>query len=258
MSALVVAGLGFAGLGIGALASLLGVGGGIFMVPLLLLGGFVSTTQVAVGTSILGVVFTSLSGSIAYARRRLIDYRLGLLIMPVTVVSAWFAARLTTVIASRWLSVAFGVFLLYPIATMLRGKSGQDVRFSLRGRLRGPRAYALAAAAGLLAGAGNGLFGIGGGTVLVPFFAVFLGLDILTAVATSLFIMLPSSVVASYQHWVQGNLRTDLALPLILGLAIGAQIGPYLGSRIPKNRLRQLFGLVLLYAAVNVVVNALR
>jgi len=43
-----------------------------------------------------------------------------------------------------------------------------------------------------------------------------------------------------------------------LGLALGAQIGPYLGSRIPKNRLRQLFGLVLLYAAVNVVVNALR
>jgi uncharacterized membrane protein YfcA len=136
--------------------------------------------------------------------------------------------------------------LLYPIVTMLRGKSGQDMRLSLRGKLRGARAYVLAAVAGLLAGAGNGLFGIGGGTVLVPFFAVLLGLDILTAVATSLFIMLPSSIVASYRHWVQGNLRTDLALPLIVGLAVGAQLGPYLGSRIPSNRLRQLFGLVLL------------
>ena len=258
MSALVLTALGLAGLGIGALASLLGVGGGIFMVPLLLLGGFVSTAQAAVGTSILGVVFTSLSGSIVYARKRLIDYRLGLLIMPVTVVSAWFATRLTAVIASRWLSVAFGAFLIYPIATMLRGQSGQEVRLSLRGKQHGPWVYVLATLAGLLAGAGNGLFGIGGGTVLVPFFAVFLGLDILTAVATSLFIMVPSSVVASYQHWVQGNLRTDLALPLVIGLAIGAQIGPHVGSRIPKNRLRQLFGLVLLYAAVNVVANALR
>ena len=247
-----------AGIGIGGVASLLGVGGGIFMVPLLLLGGFVHTTQAAVGTSILGVVFTSLSGSIAYARRRLVSYRLGLLLMPFTVVGAWVAARLTAVIASRWLSVAFGVFLLYPIVTMLRGQSGQDLRLSLKGKLEGSRAYALAGVAGLLAGAGNGLFGIGGGTVLVPFFAVFLGLDILTAVATSLFIMLPSSIVASYQHWIQGNLHTDLALPLIIGLAIGAQLGPVLSSRIPKRRLRQLFGLVLLYAAVNVVLNALR
>jgi uncharacterized membrane protein YfcA len=258
MSALTFVTLALAGFGIGGLASLLGVGGGIFMVPLLLLGGFVDTTQAAVGTSILGVVFTSLSGSIAYARKRLIHYRLGLVIMPVTVLAAWSAARLTAVIASRWLSVAFGVFLLYPIVTMLRGKSGQDVRLSLRGKLHGARAYALAVVAGVLAGAGNGLFGIGGGTVLVPFFAIFLGLDILTAVATSLFVMLPSSVVASYQHWIQGNLRTDLALPLVVGLALGAQLGPYLGSRISRNRLRQLFGLVLLYAAVNVVVNALR
>ena len=53
----------FAAGGIGVLASLLGVGGGIFMVPLLSLAGFVATTQEAVGTSIAGVVFTSLSVS---------------------------------------------------------------------------------------------------------------------------------------------------------------------------------------------------
>ena len=54
-----------AALGIGFVASLLGVGGGIFMVPLLLLGGFVPTMHQATGTSIAGVVFTSLSGTIA-------------------------------------------------------------------------------------------------------------------------------------------------------------------------------------------------
>jgi hypothetical protein len=248
----------FAAGGIGVLASLLGVGGGIFMVPLLSLAGFVATTQEAVGTSIAGVVFTSLSSSLVYGRRRLIDFRLGLLLMPTTILGAFCGARLTERIEPRWLSVAFGLFLLYPIATMLRGKSEKEIRFSLRGKARGARLYALTTLAGLLAGTASGLFGIGGGTVLVPALAVFLGIDIVTAVATSLFVMAPSAAMAAYQHWRLGNLHPELALPLIIGLVIGAQIGPRLSGRIPKNRLRQLFGLALLYAAVNMTLKGLR
>ncbi|HDL84881.1 MAG TPA: sulfite exporter TauE/SafE family protein, partial [Candidatus Acetothermia bacterium] len=72
----------FTAIAIGGFASLLGVGGGIFMVPLLLLGGFVPTMHQATGTSIAGVVFTSLSGTIVYWLRRAINFRIGLLLMP--------------------------------------------------------------------------------------------------------------------------------------------------------------------------------
>jgi hypothetical protein len=70
--------------------------------------------------------------------------------------------------------------------------------------------------------------------------------------------MAPAALMGPYQHWVQGNLHPELALPLILGLVIGAQIGPRLGGRLPKKRLRQLFGIVLLYAAINMILKGIR
>jgi len=248
----------FAAIGIGGLASLLGVGGGIFMVPLLLLGGFVPITQEAAGTSIAAVVFTSISSSIAYGVKRLINVRIGLLLMPTTILGAWCGACLTTMINPRWLAIAFGLLLIYPVVMMIQGKPPKQIGFLLHREAEGARLVAIAALLGLAAGVASGLFGIGGGTVMVPALAVFLGLDMVTAVATSLFVMAPSAMIATYQHWAQGHLHPELALPLILGIVIGAQIGPLIGTRIPKKRLRQLFGIVLLYAAINMIVKGVR
>ena len=136
---------------------------------------------------------------------------------------------------------------------MLRGKSEKEIRFSLRGKASGARLYALTTLAGLLAGtASRACSGIGGGTVLVPALAVFLGIDIVTAVATSLFVMAPSAAMAAYQHWEAGEPPPG-ACPSLHHRPCDrrADPGPRLSGRIPKNRLRQLFGLALLYAAVN-------
>lgn len=93
---------------------------------------------------------------------------------------------------------------------------------------------------------------------MVPSLEIFLGLDILSAIATSLFVMVPSSVFGAATHFAQGHVELALAVPLIIGTVIGAQFGPHLGARIPRRRLRQLFGLILLYAAVNMVLKALQ
>jgi len=247
----------FAAIGIGGFSSLLGVGGGIFMVPLLTLAGYVPTIQQAAGTSIAGVVFTSISSTIAYVLRRAIDFRIGLILMPTTIIGAWCGARLTDVINAHWLSIGFGILLLYPVAMMIQGKQPKEIGLSLHGQIQGIKLYGVGGLIGLIAGTASGMFGIGGGTVMVPALAVFLGLDIVTAAATSLFVMVPSAMMGTYQHWVQGNVHPELALPLILGLIIGAQIGPRIGPHIPKRRLRQLFGVVLLYAAINMIVKGL-
>jgi uncharacterized protein len=248
----------FAGLGIGTLSSLLGVGGGIFIVPLLTLSGWVDTVQAAAGTSLTAITFTSLSASIAYARRHVIQYRVGLTLMPASLLGAWAGARLTTTIESRWLAIGFAALLLYPIAMMLRGKTTNEIGHARRGPATGPRLYVIGAAIGLVAGLGSGLLGIGSGTIMVPSLALFLGLEILPAIATSLFVMVPSSAFGALTHFTQGNVNLALALPLILGTVVGAQFGPFLGDRIPRKRLRQLFGIILFYAAVNMVVKALR
>ncbi len=250
--------LGAAGLAIGTLSSLLGVGGGIFIVPLLTLTGLVGTVQEAAGTSLASITFTSLSATFAYSRRKAVDVRAGLSLVPASLLGAWAGARLTSIIDSRWLAISFAALLLYPTVMMLLGKTTSDVRKSAAGRATGGRALAIGAAIGLVAGLGSGLLGIGSGTIMVPSLALFLGLDIVSAIATSLFVMVPSSAFAAVTHFSQGHVHVELALPLIVGTVIGAQLGPFLGERIPRRRLRQLFGVLLLYAAANMVFKALQ
>lgn len=248
----------FAAIGIGFFASLLGLGGGVFMVPLLLLGGFVATQPEAAGTSIAAVVFTGLSASIAYYRRKAIDFRIGLLFMPSAIAGVFLGTYIVEIADPAWLTIAFGVFLLYPAAMMLLGRTSKDVKSKLGVDASGWRFYLLVGGIGLVAGTATKLFGIGGGTVFVPSLVVFLGLDIVTAVAVSLFVMVPTALVGSFTSWIQGMLHFELALPLILGIVIGAQIGPRIGARVPKARLRQLFGAVLLYAAANMILKGLQ
>ncbi len=246
--------LGLAGLGIGTLASMLGIGGGTFMVPLLLLSGLAPTTQVAVGTSIAGVTFTSLSSSIAYLRRHEVRVRLGLVVMPGALAGAWLGAHLSQRISSPGLAVGFGLFLLYPAGVMLLGRQPKEL-FSAGGHRRAH--LALGTLVGVMAGVVRGLLGLGGGTVMVPALMLTLGLDIRAAVATSLFIMVPSAALATSRHALAGNTHWSLALPLIAGLLVGAQLGPRLGGKLPRRRLRQLFALVLLYAAANMILKGL-
>lgn len=248
----------FVAIAIGVSASLLGIGGGVFMTPLLLLGGFVATQPEAAGTSIAAVVFTGLSASIAYYRRRVIDLRIGLIFMVPAIAGVFLGFHVGNIVSAAWLTIAFGAFLLYPAALMLLGKSTKELRRDAAERASGIRFYLLAAVLGLVAGTVTKLFGIGGGTVFVPSLVLFLGLDIVTAVATSLFVMIPTAAIGSGLSHVQGTLHPEFALPLILGIVIGAQIGPRIGSRIPKVRLRQLFGVVLLYAAANMILKGVQ
>lgn len=191
------------------MASMIGVGGGVFMVPLLALSGLVATTQEAVGTSIAGVIFTSLSSSVAYFRRRTIDVKLGLAIVPGALAGAWLGAYLSRHISSGWLAVAFGLFLLYPAGAMLLGRQPKEL-FPRKGGTGHP---VVGTAVGLVAGLTSGLLGLGGGTVMVPALILALGLDIRQAAATSLFVMIPSAALATSQHALAGNTHWELAIP---------------------------------------------
>lgn len=238
---------------IGFIASILGLGGGVFMTPLLLLAGFVATQPEAAGTSVAAVVFTGVSASIAYFGRKVIDFRIGMLFMPTAIAGVFLGKWIIASVNPSWLTIAFGIFLLYPMGMMLLGKTPKDVGVRLHGWSSGVRYYILVAVIGLVAGTATKLFGIGGGTVFVPSLVVLLGIDIIAAAATSLFVMVPIALISAITSWTSGTLHWALAIPLILGIIIGAQIGPRVGKRIPKKRLRQIFGVVLLYAAINMI-----
>lgn len=245
--------------GIGFVASMIGVGGGIFMVPLLALF-YVPTTQIAVGTSLAAIVFNSLSSTIGYGRQRAVDFRLGGLLIPAALAGAWLGAYLTEFISSGGLAIAFGALLIYVAALMLWGRSPKELAAKFRRRTDdGRNVYrpVPVMGVGFVAGVASGFFGIGGGTVMVPAITLLLGADILTAVATSLFVMGPSALIGSGQHFLQGNLQWELALPLAVGIILGAQLGSHVATRVPQLLLRRLFGVVLLYAAANMILKGL-
>lgn len=242
---------------IGWVSSMIGVGGGIFMVPLLTIFQYVPTTQVAVGTSLAAIIFNSVSSTASYARQRVVDFRLGLLLMPTATVGAWLGAYLTRFISSKGLAIAFGIFLVYVAGIMLLGREPKEVALWLRGRLMHSDGENFSiwggGAVGLIAGLAAGFFGIGGGAVMVPAMTLLLGTDIVRAVATSLFVMGPSALIGSIQHAFQGNLRLEFAVPLALGIILGAQLGAFTTTRVPKIFVRRLFGAVLLYSAFNMI-----
>ncbi len=245
--------LALAGIGVGAVGSMLGIGGGLFMVPLLLLTGLVSTSQQAVGTSIAAVTVNGLSSTIAYLRRRVTNWRVGLALIPGAVAGGWLGPWLCERISSGWLALGFGIFLLYPAGVLILGKQPKEL---FRGQGRTGIGVVAGLGVGLAAGTAGGLFGIGGGVIMVPALTL-LGLDILPAVATSLFVMIPSAAMATVQHTLGGRTHWDLALPLIAGVIVGSQLGPLLSTRLPARWLRRLFALVLLYTSANMILRGL-
>lgn len=242
-----------AGVLTGTIASMIGVGGGILMVPLLSFF-FVATTQEAVGTSLAAVVVTSAFSSIAYGRRRVIEVRLGFWLMPAVMLGAWLGAWLTQFVSSGGLALAFAALLLYPAVMMIAGREPKEIT-RLLGGARAPSAGEPSplktAVIGLAAGVISGFFGVGGGVLMVPALHLFLEVGILEAVATSLFVMGPSALIGALQHAALGHTHLGLVFPLALGIVVGAQLGPRVASALPRVRLRQAFGVALAYAALN-------
>lgn len=242
-----------AGALIGAISSMIGVGGGILMVPLLSFF-YVATTQEAVGTSLAAVVVTSISSSLQYGRKKVINYRLALLLMPTVVGGAWLGAWLTAFISSQGLALWFGLLLLYAAVQMLVGvgQPGQVQAGSLR--LRPALRHGIKSTLiGVVSGIASGFFGVGSGILMVPAMVLLLQVEMLEAVATSLLVMMPSSMLGSLQHWFLEHLHVELMLPLALGIIVGTQVGSRIAMNVPRHRLRQAFGVVLIYAGLNMI-----
>lgn len=103
--------------------------------------------------------------------------------------------------------------------------------------------------AGMAGGAINGLFGGGGGMVLLPLLTRWCGLESRRAFATCVAVILPFCALSALMYWVRGGVELGLALPYLLGGLAGGFIGGRLFSRVPVLWLRRIFAGFLLYGA---------
>jgi uncharacterized protein len=194
----------------GTFSGALGVGGGIVMVPLMLgLLGF--DQRRAAATSLAAIVLSSISGSITYAVAGHTDVVAGLLLGAGGVVGTLIGTRLLKVLPIailRWGFIALLVVIAVRMFLVVPDR-GADIEFSL------PIAIGLVVS-GLVMGVLAGMFGIGGGVLIVPILIAIFGVSDLVAKGTSLLAMIPISIAGSI-----ANVRNQLVRPLD-GLVIGA------------------------------------
>jgi len=250
---------------VGIIAAMVGVGGGVFIVPLLSLIFDFSAHQ-AVGTSLAAIILTSLSSTIGYWRQRRIDYKVGTLLTVTTIPGAFAGAYLTTLITTRALGLIFGFFLIlialhmtlrygfHELQSLRIGKSWHRKIVDSAGLVFEYDAnVGLGLPLGFLGGLSSGLLGIGGGVVVVPILHLVMNFPMHLAVATSMFVMILTSISGVITHFSLGNVRVEHALLLGVGIIFGAQLGAYLSKRTSGRNLRRIFGIVLFLVSVRMI-----
>ena len=244
----------------GTLSGLLGIGGGLLMVPALTLFG-VPLVQ-ATATSLVGVFLSSVSGSLRNLRMRELNWRVSLVLAAFGIFTAQGGAWLGDRIPDHWLSLSFAALLLLTIYLM-------NLRQSLKRRQMAISADPLAvskpapvtrirfaptAGIGLLVGLLSGLFGVGGGLVMVPLQMLLLNEHIKSAVRTSLGAIVAIAISALAQHAWNGNVLWIPGLCLGLGGIVGAQIGTRLLPRFAEQTVNLMFQGTLITLAFYMVI----
>ena len=244
--------LGFGGLTAGMLGGLLGIGGGILIMPLL---RFVMHLEpaYAAGTCVVAVFFTTLGGGLKHFKLGHIDFRSILPIMVSGLISTLIFSLLFFYLSKKgvWLDAATGVvFCLVALRMMWEGVA----EYLKKGRSDGSGARIEGSilsktSIGALAGILPGILGIGTGAVLVPAFAFALSAPIKIAIGSSLACFSLNALASSLLKMWQGFVQINILIPLCLGTLIGARIGAALNDKVNSAFLKVSFGTVFMYIA---------
>lgn len=233
-----------AGLLLSLLCSSVGLGGGIFMVPLLLWLGLPAHT--AIGTSLFAITVVACSSTLAYALQRRIDYRTGLLLDSLDVPGAVAGAYLTTLLPGGVLSRLFGLVLLgTALHLWFRKEAGRETPPSLTLRL-----VLVAMAGSFASGLVSGMFGIGGGIVDEITMLLALGMSIKLSAGTAMFGMSLTTLPAFLSHYSLGHFSPVHAFPLAAGCALGGPLGAVVSKRASTKTLQRVLGLVVLAVGI--------
>lgn len=252
--------LGLFAIGIlaGSLGGMLGIGGGVVLMPVLRFGLGLPPAQAA-GTCVLAVFCTTLGGSYRFHRLGLLRIRsLVPVILSGVVTTALFSCLfLTLAQCERWIDLGIGlVFCLISTRMILegiRGDAGEPIVGTREGELDGPLPVKIAI--GSAAGALPGLLGIGTGGILVPAFTFLLRWPIKFAMAASLVCFCINAAVSASFKLVQGFVVRDLVVAICLGTFLGANLGAILNKRLASRVLKTVFGLLFSYVALKFVLS---
>ena len=260
----------------GAAGAILGLGGGILLIPILTMVYGVDL-HYAMGASIVSVIATSSGAAAAYLRTSLTNIRIGLFLTAATVSGALVGAGLAGVVPVRALQLLLGLALGYSAFSTLRQlrvelPETQDadplaLRFGLEGTYYDAaldrevkyRATRVKLGFGAMFGAGllSGLLGIGSGAFKVLAMDHFMRLPMKVSTATSNFMIGVTSAATAGVYFARGDIHPLLVTPVAIGVLAGAVVGTRLMARLRNTTVRKAFLLVPVYLAVSMMLRGL-
>lgn len=264
-----------AGVLVGLLSGLLGIGGGTIMVPLFRLAFGMPAIQ-ATATSLLAIIPTSLSGCVGHFRNRTCVIGVGLAAGLAGACTSPAGVHLASISPSWAIMLAAAVIIGYSAFTMLKkglampkeagslkasaatAKAGAKATVPAErpARVRATRRQTVVGvAAGAMAGLASGYVGVGGGFLMVPLFIQFGGISMRQASGTSLIAVTLLAIPGAIAQIMLGNVHILAGLVLSLGSIPGALVGANLVKYVPERTLRLLFGGFLLVVALILVGN---
>ncbi len=260
----------------GFFGSLVGLGGGIIVVPALTLIYGIDI-RYAIGASIVSVIATSSGAAAAYVREGMTNLRAAMLLEIGTTSGAISGAFLAGILQGPWLYVIFGGMLAASAVAMLRraGESMRPVppdpwadRFQLHGTYFDESQHRQVeyrvAHTGLglclmyLAGAVSGLLGIGSGVLKVPAMDLAMRIPIKVSTATSNFMIGVTAAASAGVYFARGDVDPFIAAPVALGVVLGAVAGSRVLAQIDNRLLRIVFVAILLFVSAQMIWKGLR
>lgn len=241
--------LALLGLGAGFVGSIVGLGGGLIVVPVLTYMGL--APSVAVANSLFATLGNAAASTVVYSRQRRVHYaafaRLAAAAVPGTILGALASDH----VAPPEFRILFAALLASCILYMALG-----MRMRHAGRGASITAAVMGTGAGFGAGIVSSFFGIGGGVIFVPVLVIVLGYAMRDSTATSQAILVPVSLAAVTSHAVLGHPDYYQALFLVIGAVVGGLCGAQVSVRINNTYLKALASVVMGLAALRLALDS--
>ncbi|WP_379130757.1 sulfite exporter TauE/SafE family protein [Paenibacillus sp. sgz500958] len=261
----------------GIIGSVLGLGGGIIVTPALTLL-FGVDIKFAIGASLISVIATSSGAAVAYIRDKITNVRAGMFLEIATTTGAITGAFLGGIFAPQVLYIVFAVLLLYSALNMLKNRNSElpegvemhpaSQKLKLAGSYydkahKREISYNVGnvyGGFGVMYGAGviSGLLGIGSGSFKVMAMDMFMKLPMKVSTATSNFMMGVTAAASAGIYMLRGDIDPVISAPVALGVLLGATLGSKIMQRLKNQTIRKLFIPVLIYVAVQMIVQGVR
>lgn len=280
LSAALILGLALTGAVAGVLGALMGIGGGIIVVPaLVLIFGF--DIKIAIAASLVAVVASSTAAGSVYVGKGLANMRLGMLLEIATTLGGISGGVLAVYVAPNFISMLFAFLLLITSFLIFRTRDqasapkaaaapaaaeGHEERGSLAGSFYDTYSRSviyyqverifLGSGISFFAGIMSGMLGVGGGFVKVPAMNLGMKVPIKVATATSNFMIGVTAVSSLVVYFTRGLVYPAVAAPVALGVVGGALWGTRWAQRVSPGSLKKIFAVLLTLVALQMLLTA--